>query len=78
MADQGPEQKADQGPEDAALPPDSARPRRAPPTIDLDASEVTRETHGAEADPILPVPAAPLSAVPPNYPDGRGDPTPCG
>jgi hypothetical protein len=51
MADQGPEQKADEGPEDAALPPDSARPRRAPPTIDLDASEVTSETHGAETDP---------------------------
>jgi hypothetical protein len=51
MADQGREQKADEGPEDAALPPDSARPRRAPPTIDLDASEVTSETHGAETDP---------------------------
>jgi hypothetical protein len=53
MADQGPEQKADNGPEDAALPPDSARQRRAPPTIDLDASEVTSETHGGEADPAL-------------------------
>ena len=51
MADQGPEQKADDGPKDAALPPDSNRPRREPPTIDLDASEVTSETHGAETGP---------------------------
>src|SRR6201996_7499455 len=51
MAAQGPEQKADDRPEDAALPPDSCSARREPPTIDLDASEVTSETHGAETGP---------------------------
>jgi hypothetical protein len=49
MADQGPEHRDDERPGDAA--PDSGRPRRAPPTIDLDASDVTSETRGAEADP---------------------------
>ena len=50
MADQGPEQKADERLGDTA-PPDSGRPRRAPPTIDLDASEITSETRAAEPNP---------------------------
>jgi hypothetical protein len=33
-------------PEDTSLPPDSGRSRRAPPTIDLEASEVSGETQG--------------------------------
>ena len=36
--------------EDAALSPDSSRARRAPPTIDLDASEVSSETRNAAGD----------------------------
>ena len=36
--------------EDAALSPDSGRARRAPPTIDLDASEVSSETRDAAGD----------------------------
>src|SRR5665213_2758125 len=55
MADEGPEHKADEKlqdrSQDAAMPPDSARPRRAAPTIDLDASDITSETRAAEADP---------------------------
>ncbi len=51
MADEGPEHKADEKLDDTALPPDSGRPRRAPPTIDLDASEISSETRKAEADP---------------------------
>ncbi len=42
--------------EDAAPSPDSSRARRAPPTIDLDASEVSSETRNAAGD------AAPESA----------------
>jgi hypothetical protein len=33
-------------PDDPALSPDAGRPRRAPPTIDLEASEVTEKTEG--------------------------------
>jgi hypothetical protein len=51
MADQGPEQKANERLGDTAPPPDSGRPRRAPPTIDLDASEITSETRAAEPGP---------------------------
>jgi hypothetical protein len=36
-------------PEDSSPPPDSGRPRRAPPTIDLEASEVSGETQGTNA-----------------------------
>ncbi|THD54687.1 MAG: hypothetical protein E8A46_07355 [Bradyrhizobium sp.] len=36
-------------PEDTSPPPDSGRPRRAPPTIDLEASEVSGETQGTNA-----------------------------
>ena len=45
----GPKHRAEEEPQDAA-PPDSGRPRRAPPTIDLDASEISSETRKAEAD----------------------------
>ena len=37
-------------PEDTSPPPDSGRARRAPPTIDLEASEVSGETQGAGAE----------------------------
>jgi hypothetical protein len=57
MADEGPEHKADEG-----LPPDSGRPKRAPPTIDLDASEISSETRKAEADPAPQETAASASA----------------
>jgi hypothetical protein len=48
---------ADDGPEDATLPPDSGRAKRAPPTIDLEASEVTAEAQsaGAGAEPTRPL-----------------------
>ena len=36
-------------PEDTTLSPDSGRAKRAPPTIDLEASEVSGETKGAGA-----------------------------
>jgi hypothetical protein len=36
-------------PEDTSPPPDSGRARRAPPTIDLEASEVSGETQGTNA-----------------------------
>jgi hypothetical protein len=36
-------------PEDASPPPDSGRARRAPPTIDLEASEISGETQGTSA-----------------------------
>jgi hypothetical protein len=62
MADEGPEHKADERPDDTALPPDSGRPRRAPPTIDLDASEISSETRGAEADSAPQETVAPASA----------------
>src|ERR1700744_4161215 len=42
--------KPEAPPEDAALSPDSSRARRAPPTIDLDASEVSSETRNAGGD----------------------------
>lgn len=42
---------ADDTPEDITPPPESGRAKRPPPTIDLEASEVTSETQGAEAQP---------------------------
>jgi hypothetical protein len=62
MADEGPEHKADEKLDDTALPPDSGRPRRAPPTIDLDASEISSETRKAEADPAPQETVTPASA----------------
>jgi hypothetical protein len=41
---------ADDSPEDLTPSPDSGRAKRAPPTIDLEASEVTGETRNAGAD----------------------------
>ncbi|HWW37163.1 MAG TPA: hypothetical protein VNZ23_18245 [Xanthobacteraceae bacterium] len=41
---------ADDSPEDPAPSPDSGRARRAPPTIDLEASEISSETRNAGAD----------------------------
>jgi hypothetical protein len=71
MADDGPEHKADERlqdrSEDLAPPPDSARPKRAPPTIDLDASEISSETRKAEPDPAPQETAA--SASPSVEPD---------
>jgi hypothetical protein len=65
MADEGPEHKAEEGlqdrSEDLASPPDSGRPRRAPPTIDLDASEISSETRKAEADSASQETVAPAS-----------------
>src|SRR5258708_30684183 len=40
----------DDNPEDTAPSPDSGRAKRAPPTIDLDASEVSGETRNAGGD----------------------------
>ena len=52
----------DERPEDTTLPPDSARPKRAPPTIDLEASEVSGETQNlgasAERKRAFPLPSA--------------------
>jgi hypothetical protein len=42
---------ADDSPEDLTPSPDSGRAKRAPPTIDLEASEVTGETRSAGAEP---------------------------
>jgi hypothetical protein len=41
---------ADDSPEDPAPSPDSGRAKRAPPTIDLEASEISSETRNAGAD----------------------------
>ncbi len=40
----------DDRPEDSGPSPDSGRPKRAPPTIDLEASEVTSETQNSGSD----------------------------
>ena len=57
---------ADDTPEDTMSPPDPGRAKRAPPTIDLEASEVSGETHNAsaEAQPE-PVSSAPHETIPP-------------
>jgi len=48
---QGTAGMADDTPEDTMSPPDPGRTKRAPPTIDLEASEVPGETRSAEVDP---------------------------
>jgi hypothetical protein len=53
----------DDRPENTGLPPDSDRPKRAPPTIDLDATDVTTETAPA-SDAAPPEAAAETSASP--------------
>jgi hypothetical protein len=59
----------DDRPEDTTPSPDSGRPRRAPPTIDLEASEVSGETRNAggdaQSEPISPEPTAEISPVSP-------------
>ncbi|HEY3793931.1 MAG TPA: hypothetical protein VGM09_19045 [Bradyrhizobium sp.] len=50
MADDRPIEKPEAGPDHAALPPDSGRPRRAPPTIDLEATEISSETRNTGGD----------------------------
>jgi hypothetical protein len=59
----------DDRPEDTTPSPDSGRPRRAPPTIDLEASEVSGETRNAggdaQSEPISPEPPAAISPVSP-------------
>ncbi len=58
----------DDRPEDTGSPPDSGRPRREPPTIDLKATEVSSETQPAAADaPAEPAPEA-ASAAPDSPP----------
>ncbi|MBR0692554.1 COG4223 family protein [Bradyrhizobium lablabi] len=68
---------ADDRPEDAgpAPDPDSARPKRAPPTIDLEATEVSSETPNASTDaapeeeaPAEPQPEGTAAAAPPPEP----------
>jgi hypothetical protein len=60
---------AEDSPEHAPPQPESGRPRRAPPTIDLEASEVSGETRNAAADaqpePISPEPPAAISPISP-------------
>ncbi len=41
---------ADDRPEELESPPDAGRPKRAPPTIDLEATEITDETRASGAD----------------------------
>jgi hypothetical protein len=50
MADERPEDKAEEKLDDATSVPDSGRPRRAPPTIDLEATEISSETRPASGD----------------------------
>jgi len=57
---------ADDTPEDTMSPPDPGRAKRAPPTIDLEASEVLGETHNASAQAQPePVSRAPHETIPP-------------
>ena len=46
----------DAGPEDTTPSPDAGRVKRAPPTIDLEATEVSGETRSAAADASGPPP----------------------
>ncbi len=48
---QGTAGMVDDTPEDTMSPPDPGRTKRAPPTIDLEASEVSGETRSADVDP---------------------------
>jgi hypothetical protein len=63
MADQRPIDKPEEGLEDAGV-PDSGRPRRAPPTIDLEASEISSETRKERGDAAPePAPQATMDAA---------------
>ncbi|MGA2054205.1 MAG: hypothetical protein ABSG88_02750 [Bradyrhizobium sp.] len=56
----------DNRPDDAAASPDPGRPKRAPPTIDLEASEVTKPAEDAGHDnPAGPSSRLSLAAIPP-------------
>jgi hypothetical protein len=55
----------DDRPEDTGSQPDSERPKRAPPTIDLDATEVSSETKSSDEAPPEPEPAPEAPSVPP-------------
>src|SRR6266852_7676985 len=56
----------DDNPEDTTLSPDSGRAKRAPPTIDLEASEVSGETRNTREDaPPEPISPEPSSAISP-------------
>jgi hypothetical protein len=64
MADEGPQDKPEHTAEarlDDAATPDSARPRRAPPTIDLEATQVSSQTRPVSGD-AAPEPASPDAA----------------
>ena len=50
MADDRPQDRLEDRPEDATISPDLGRPRRAPPTIDLEATEISGETVKADAE----------------------------
>jgi hypothetical protein len=57
----------DDRPEDSGPSPDSGRPKREPPTIDLEASEVTSETQNPGSDaPPEPTPEEPSAAASPS------------
>jgi hypothetical protein len=57
----------DDRPEDSGPSPDSGRPKREPPTIDLEASEVTSETQNPGSDaPPAPTPEEPSAATSPS------------
>jgi hypothetical protein len=71
MADDRPENRLEDRPEDrpedATISPDLGRPRRAPPTIDLEASEISGETANADAQRESlhePAPEPPAAAEP--------------
>ena len=60
---------ADDSPEALPPSPDPGRARRAPPTIDLEASEVTGETRKVDAEPEAA--PEPLPEQPPQEPPGQ-------
>ena len=55
----------DNRPDDAAASPDAGRPKRAPPTIDLEASEVTKPAESADNNPAGPSSRLSFAAMPP-------------
>jgi hypothetical protein len=59
----------DDRPEDTGSPPDSGRPRREPPTIDLEATDVSSETQPAAADATAEPAAEAASASQDSPPD---------
>jgi hypothetical protein len=55
----------DNRPDDAAASPDAGRPKRAPPTIDLEASVVTKPADDADNNPAGPSSRLSVAAIPP-------------